>query len=749
MPPSRAWFAAQCVVAWLCVAASDAAAQPIPADALRDLPASGNLFAVLETTQAEVVSDRFSSAGLNVSEPARIGGFLASWSQTRYRVGEIDLASPSDGTPLLFPELAWWDGVDIDSAMIGAGLNASGLAVSLQPVRPARTWSGRFEGFASGDGPGDFTDGHALVSGAVNPALAIAAGVNGSQNRSASRRSAFAHLVHAPSRQREARVLLWIQTTPVDRAVHVQGTWQHRPPNATAWSIFGGATQRARTNPSRPDRFIAERLNDGPIALLATSAEQRDRRFTMGIDLSPPPLTRHTINVGARVEHTAARASGLFAGTIGERIDGRDARVWVYANSGADSHRHATTIAGHLSDRITLSSRMTLDAGLRVEAVSARADGAATGVSWRSVLPDVHFRWDLGTRYDLQFFTAAHRAAHHLLLDLLAVGDPAAPAARVFRWDDAAAMTGPLVARAGPGTGGDPDFSRIDPALRRPRTDQFAIGLRSHPRAALRLSLIGVARRQSQIVQVVNTGVPATSYTTFTSPDANADLVRAADDQQLIVYDRPPASFGADRYLLTNPPVDAATMGAFVIKAEVNTPRVFLLIGATASAAVGSGGNRVFRSTENDPDVLGELFTNPNAATHARGRLFSDRAYTIKWTTVYRFPKDVRLGAIARYQDGQPFSRMVIVPGLNQGVEAIQAFPNGRSRFAFTGTLDVRLQKGFTIGRGRVDAILDAYNLLDMRKEVEEYVVTGVRFRETTLRQPARVFHLGVRVTFR
>ena len=115
---------------------------------------------------------------------------------------------------------------------------------------------------------------------------------------------------------------------------------------------------------------------------------------------------------------------------------------------------------------------------------------------------------------------------------------------------------------------------------------------------------------------------------------------------------------------------------------------------------------------------------------------------------MYRFPKDIRLGAIARYQDGQPFSRIVVVPDLNQGAEGIQAFANGRSRFAFTGTLDVRVQKGFAIWRARLDAILDAYNLLNMTKEVEEYVVTGARFRETTAVQPPRALHLGLRAAF-
>jgi len=47
-----------------------------------------------------------------------------------------------------------------------------------------------------------------------------------------------------------------------------------------------------------------------------------------------------------------------------------------------------------------------------------------------------------------------------------------------------------------------------------------------------------------------------------------------------------------------------------------------------------------------------------------------------------------------------------------------------------------------------LDLFLDTYNLLNMSNEVEEYVVTGPRFRETTAVQPPRSFHLGARVTF-
>jgi len=318
----------------------------------------------------------------------------------------------------------------------------------------------------------------------------------------------------------------------------------------------------------------------------------------------------------------------------------------------------------------------------------------------------------------------------------------------VYRWDGTLAPPAPLIARVGPGSGGDPGFSGIDSDLARPHTDEFSIGLESRPRKTLRVAVAGIARRLSSLFNVVNLGVPIASYATFTIPDPNVDLIRSEDDHELVIFNRLPESFGRDRYLLTNTGQENATMGALVITAQAVTNRLFLLIGATASAAVGSAGHRGFRAHENDSDIAGELYSNPNAETFARGRLFNDRAYTIKWTTIYRFPAVFRLGVIARYQDGQPFSRLVIVDGLNQGREAVRAFANGRSRFAFTGTLDVRVQKGFAIGRARVDAILDVYNVLDMKKEVEERVVTGLRFRETTAVQPPRSFHVGVRLSF-
>ena len=146
--------------------------------------------------------------------------------------------------------------------------------------------------------------------------------------------------------------------------------------------------------------------------------------------------------------------------------------------------------------------------------------------------------------------------------------------------------------------------------------------------------------------------------------------------------------------------------------------------------------------------VLGDVFTNPNSRTYAQGRIFNERGYTIKVATVYKFPYDFRVGIAARYQDGQHFSRLIVVPNLNQGPELIRAFRNGRTRFTFTGTLDARVQKDLVSGPRKVALLVEGYNILDMAYEIEEFQLTGPQSRTTTATQPPLSVHFGIRVEF-
>src|SRR6185503_13565649 len=98
-------------------------------------------------------------------------------------------------------------------------------------------------------------------------------------------------------------------------------------------------------------------------------------------------------------------------------------------------------------------------------------------------------------------------------------------------------------------------------------------------------------------------------------------------------------------------------------------------------------------SNENDQGALGEVFLTPNALTSADGRSFFDRAFVIKLSGGYRAPGDVRIGMVARYQDGQPFSRVVLFDGTSLGRDFVMAIPRGAQRFTYTFTLDAKVEK--------------------------------------------------------
>ncbi len=782
----------------------------LTAETLADLPLAQNVYAALETTQPEVIADRFNSGGLNTAEGTRIGSFLGSWSQTVFRVGDVDISDPSgSGAALMFPEQMLFERVDVWKALMPIDLSTPALGVDLRPRRPTSKWVTTMEGVGTGgslaaSAPADAPRpvervsnwGHAsvLASGPLTDRLGIVAGGTWSQGSKFSRTdipagesqlgSGFLNLTYTPSLTAEWRTIAWMQrgqapyaqrelfqptASTTDRSLHLQTTFERRNRASTPapsgigerfdWKVFGAVTGRRRDNGvDGSGSVIAERLLDGPMPLVAAATDDTTvGRATAGLRLATSGSNRpHTVNIGADVDYGWQNSAQGFSGLVGELVDGHPSRVWSFSRLNGDSHRHATTVAAFIGDHLNLRPNLSLDAAIRLEAVSGSSEGAASRISWVSLLPRVALRWEFAETRKVALVAGYRRAANRLNLDVLAVGDPFAQTAQVSRWVGAgtpASAPGPsnvgtLIDRVGPGTGGSATFSTIDPDLQRPVTDEWLVGVESSGSSWLHVGLTGVARRESHVMGLVDTGVPLSSYSTVGIQDPGLDFFDTGDDVLLQVYNRLPSTFGRNQYLLTNPDLESTYTGGLELNAHSSIDRLYLIFGATAYAALGSSANRGFRATENDQDALGELFTDPNAATFARGRLFGDRGFTIKWTTVYRFPGDVHAGVIARYQDGQPFSRFVLATDLNQGPELVRPYANGGNRFTFTGTLDIRLQKGFTVGRSRIDAILDFYNLATRSNEVEEYVMTGPLFRTPTLIEPPHTIHLGLRVTF-
>ena len=767
------------------------------ADALRGLPSSRDAWSLLETAETSAVVDRMDNGGLWGGQAPRFAAHSTSSAEASFRLGDADLTDPfGAGTPLLMPDLDGVDGVQAVTALAPASTAGSGPVLVLLPPRPGRVWTGAAQGSATtrglqADAPAGpppiarydwWRRGAFSLRGPLGErfGLALAGSATGvsrferaeREAREGRIRSLLGQLVWTPASSQEAQLLALVQDARRaepgrrvfgdgalrdDRSVHVQGAWMKRGDAGGALKAAAAFTRRRSTAAARGDAVVgvADPLSDGPLVDLLLDGPGARQRAEASLALRLAPRAwRHaahslTLGLSAGAQRAELFASGPV--TVWELGGGLPARVWDFAPRPAASRWSGTELAVHASDRARLGDRVALEAGARLESTRA-GSGGASRISWLDLSPRLRARVRIDAGGTLVAFGGWARLRHRLPLRLLAFGDPTAPTALVSRWTDVGDRPfppeerGPLVAVAGPGG----THSTIDSGLAAPRTDELLAGveLRLGRRAVLRFT--GIDRRARRLVESVNVGVERDRYRVFTVPDPGGDFATTADDQQLPVFDRDPASFGADQYLLTQPAgLTARYQGVELVLEAQPFDGLELRLGATAHRSDGSAAHRGFRSDENDPGLPGEFLDNPNADTYAEGRLFFDRAYTIKIAGWYRGGRGgPRLGAVVRYQDGQPFARLVVAPGLAQGPEAVRAIPNGRSRFAYALSLDARAEQGVGLGRARLSAVAEGFNLLGTAHEVEEDVLSGPGFRTPTAQQPPRAFRLGLRLDF-
>jgi hypothetical protein len=775
----------------------------LPADFLSDLPHSNNLPGLLGVLIPELVPDRIETGGLDTGESPRLAVHASSWTQTQFRLGDVDITDPDgSGTPLFVPGVMEWQRVDMVTGFQPVELNAPALALRFVPRDPEATWTRSFEGWV---GPSGLTGGRSLrdppaiqrasTFGHVN---AMASGplvrdrlgllVAGSWMRSsrfdraeptlvvAHQASLFAHALYTPSPAHTVRTVAAAQQVEYpspnrvalqqplsairDRAGHVQSTWERTGRGAT-WRAFGAYSARDRDSSVRFDvPVVVERLRDGPILELlypaaGTTPPGLTRRWTAGARAAVERWEwagrQHAPTAGIEVSGARARVGEPVGARMGELVNGIPARVWDYVGWQRPSRWTSTTFAAYAGDSFEIRRSMRLEAGLRFERIAGDAFGAAQHIRWHDLYPRVAMRWEPTGSPQFAVLSGYSRYGYALPLRWLAAGDPVAPVGSVSRWPGSSTSwppkpgeVGPLIARVGPGAGASA-LTTIDPGIERPRSDELIVGVESGRWENTTVRLTGFARWERQGVGLTNPGVPSDTYFVVSKLDNGHG---EAEFTPLPAYSRNPATYGADRYLLTNPVGDNATFVGLDLTMRRSTSRFVFLGGATAGQIRIFPANRGFLSVENDAGLLGEVFADPNALTNAPGRPFTDRAFTFKLSGTYRFPKDIRLGVIARYQDGQSFARHVIFEGLNQGPEAVRAFESGDTRFTFVMTIDARLQKEFRVGQRRVALLVDVYNLPNRRREVEESQADGPTWRAVTAVSPPLAIHAGVRVVF-
>lgn len=757
-------------------------------------PASArDIWQLVETIAPFVIADRMDNGGLATGRTALLGSRGSSWTTTRLTVGGATMPAPNERGLMPFAlDLSAFSAVSVISGLAPVEFGTPGVVLSLTPRAPANRRRGAADVSVTTPGMvGDnrlpsapsiqrterWGEGSLLYELPVGTATGLLVSAGRSEIRfqerdlparwDASATSLLAHLTGRPDDDRQWRMLGAFQRVvyPFDdrrqfrnRQVVERGSFAQL---VSTWdrSLASGAhlewmasVQHGRFTPDPPSTQggTLDRVTDGFVP--APAARTRTTQWELGATWHAAPLawrgSRHDVRAGVQTRRVTLSATALGPVDVAEMVAGLPARVWRPDTPPGPAGRAVFESALFAASRMALTSNLTLDAGVRAEFTRGTMRGGEQPITWATISPRTMAQWRLGP---VALFAGAAWYSEPLAPSQFRHGDRGEVTWRVHRWHDldgnalfSPGEDGVLVARAGRG----PDVASIDPDLRAPRTVEHTGGIELRLGQHVTLRSSAIWRRMRGLLGSVNTGVPSSAYAQRLIADPSEDWLSPADDRPLLVYDRLPSSFGLDRFLLTNPDDHTAHYEGVETEWILRTRPAELLFGAMMYRSRSWSGHLGFGPLENDHGVIGEVFERPNARPVLQGSYFFDRSYVGKLSGSVHLPFAMRFGFAARYQDGQPFSRVVVVPDLSTGPEMVHAYRTGRTRYTYTLTLDLRLQKTFTLA-GRAAALrLDVFNATNHKNEVEEDALTTPLFRLSTAVQPPPTARLGLRISW-
>lgn len=747
-------------------------------EVVRALPTAASLTARVVQLNSGLVLEREEGAGLFPAEPSRFAFRGGSWTQTRIEVDGFDVTDPVlGGRPLV------WGSVELGEVEVRTDSKGTVLVHD----HPAPTASDRTRFLIQGnlglfDSKGTTADpipslarGHNLFDGILAASGASSSGathwsgalsgadVSRSERDSdlerATQRLGFEGRLNRARGDDRFQGLAMYQgrrapfgfTSGETRATGlvIGGAWTRNSTSASGSARpapFVRASYRRGTtdDPTFASALLFERLVDGTPALQAPYDSTAGKiEIEASRSLWNPGSSIRLGVVGRVSRATGERSLSQPVFTALERLNRASAREWTF--TGASPSRLAENRAGlSLSFIAETSGRTRLSGAVELQRVTVGDRDGERILGSTKVLPELRFEW---TKNET---TSFHAEA--------SMGTPPAPlvsyeaAARnapfvvARRWRDlnqdgraTPAELGIEVARRGAGSVG------VDPDLTLPTLRRVLVGFKTKARG-VGIRATAFARRDRDLIETALDPQGSEIARTRNLPDPSGDILGPSDDQILPIIEESVRSFSQSRFLLANPAEHRALGEGAELGFETNARHVHWgLIGA-AFRASGRGGNRGLRVTENDFGVVGESFDRTNADTYGYGRLFFDRAYSLR---MYLTANDVRgftFGAVGRYDDGQPFARLVIQDDLPQGPDFVQAIPRGRARLHYTLSVDARLAKRFDAGGARVEVSASMFNLLGSQFEAEEQIVWQADYRRITMVQPPRAFVIGARI---
>jgi hypothetical protein len=285
----------------------------------------------------------------------------------------------------------------------------------------------------------------------------------------------------------------------------------------------------------------------------------------------------------------------------------------------------------------------------------------------------------------------------------------------------------------------------LDPNLENTYTDELATWLdhELRPNFGVRTGLVW--RGQRQIRQTVNTAQPFSGFTVpvqVRDPGPDGRTGTADDGALFDMFNLDPAFLGQVSNLVTNVDGDNDYY-TWEITGNRRMTDGWSLMGSYSitwnrehASSPGAAANPV--RTANAPLNPNDLI---NAAEDGR---YHFALWNAKVHAVVPGPWRMQFSPLVRAQSGQPLGR-TFVANLNYGTQRILAEPLGTQQQDLVAIVDLRVERLFDFGGGRLRAQVDLYNLLNANPVDFMSWASGASYLRPSSVIPPRIARFGVK----
>jgi hypothetical protein len=463
----------------------------------------------------------------------------------------------------------------------------------------------------------------------------------------------------------------------------------------------------------------------------------------------------HDFRVGGQFERGEHRKTQAFIGGV-QYVDNNAAPFQAIFREPSLTGGVFFTSSLFASDSINVTSRVTIDAGLRFDhsravnpdmpaldaagqEINATLEGSGTIYQWNVLSPRLGMNLKLDRAAATLLRASYGRFNQGVLTGELDPISQGATSIRTMAWD--------------PSTGGytravstvDPTRNlSLDPNMRTPHTDEFSVAVDREMTPRLRASLAYVGKRGSDFIGWTDVGG---QY----RPDSRV----LADGRVLPVFVLTNST--ADRrFVLANPENFFVHYDALVFGVEKRLSGRWQASGSyTYSRTNGlqvtsNGAADAQQSSTIASPTFGIFGQDPNDLTNAAGRLPNDRPHIFRASAIVHLPWSVLVATNLQHFSGKPWAATTQV-ALPQGDQRIMLEPRGSRRLPSQTPLDLRVSKTLSFGQAAgLTLNLDVLNLLN--DTAEEALVSDNFFNATfgkisQVMDPRRVM-LGLRLNF-